>query len=86
MHAAHVAVHGVGASCGALMVFAWSRARCAGVVVIDVATMCMAVVSIFECFTNEGGGVWLGAGCLCCRHHSRHRCRCHRCCGCRQPL
>ncbi len=56
MHAAHVAIHGVGASCRALMVFARARAHCAGVVVVDVATMFMAVDPIFESFYQQGGG------------------------------
>jgi hypothetical protein len=56
VHAVHVAVHGVGESCSALMVFARAHARCAGVVVINVATMCMAVVPIFESFYQQGGG------------------------------
>ncbi len=50
VHAAHVAVHGVGASRCTLMVFSRARACCAGVVVVDVTTMCMAVVPIFELF------------------------------------
>ena len=48
MHAVHVALHGVGASCHVLMVFTGARARGTGVVVVDVVAMCMAVVPIFE--------------------------------------
>jgi hypothetical protein len=50
VHATHVAIHRVGASCHALMVFTGVHARCAGVVVVNVAIMCMAVVPIFELF------------------------------------
>jgi hypothetical protein len=56
VHAMHVAVHGVGASCHALIVLAGAHARCTGVVVVNVATMCMAVVPIFESFYQQGGG------------------------------
>jgi hypothetical protein len=56
VHAAHVAIHGVGVSCRTLMVFNGACARCTGVVVVNVATMCMAVVPIFESFYQQGGG------------------------------
>jgi hypothetical protein len=56
VHAAHVAIHGVGASYIALMVFAWACTQCTGAVVINVAAMCMAVVPIFESFYQRGGG------------------------------
>jgi hypothetical protein len=55
VHAVHVAIHGVGASCRTLIMFAGARARCAGVVVINVATMCMAVVITFKLFYQQRG-------------------------------
>jgi hypothetical protein len=65
VHAAHVAIHGVGVSCRALIVFPGARALCAAVVVIDVATMCMAVVPIFESFYQQGiGSGWGLVACV----------------------
>ena len=55
VHAAHGATHGVGTCRRALVVLSWAGTCCAGVVVVQIATMRVAVVTVFESFDQRGG-------------------------------
>jgi hypothetical protein len=54
VHAAHGAAHGVGACRHVLVVLSWVGTCRTGVVVVHIATMCAAVVPVFELFDQRG--------------------------------
>ena len=52
VHPFHVAIHCVGSHGGALVLFAGAGARAAGVVVVDITTMRVAVVPVLKTFDD----------------------------------
>ena len=54
MHVTHGAAHGVGACRHVLVVLSWAGTCHTGVVVVHIATMCAAVVPVFESFDQQG--------------------------------
>ncbi len=61
MHAPHVAAHGICMGSSALMMFARAGTRCAGVVVVHVAAVCVAIMPVFKtldgvCCRSFGSG------------------------------
>ncbi len=55
VHATHGVAHCVGACHCMLVVLTWASMCCAGVVVVQVAAMCEAVVPVLKMFYRQGG-------------------------------